>query len=348
MEKTKQPIWAKILKIFGICLGGVVALILVALLCVHLFTPLVYNGFFFDAEKEYKVPGLMDGVVPQGYDYVEEDISFLMCGYMSDGVSASRIYITPEFFPEESRYVELYTADGQPYLGHTGGLTHKNGRLYMANDGDEAAGDNLVWVMDLREVLTAENGAKITLEQSFKPESRAAFCLADKDYLFVGEFRDPEKYLTVESHWFDVSGGKNYAVICAYPYDSTSPDGLLRDAEGKLVPAFALSIGDLVQGMTRTEDGSFVLSGSYGLSSSHLRFYENVLLGQPDDTLWVGNDGVPVYFLDSEALTEDITMPPMSEELVYKDGKVYVLFESACKKYIFGNFTRGRHIYSFE
>ncbi len=348
MEKAKKPVWARILIGFGIFLGGLVALVLIALLCIHLFTPVVYHDFFKSAQKEYKVVGLSDGLVPQGYDYAEEEKVYLSCGYMTDGVSAGRIYITPEGDEKNSRYVELYTEEGQPYLGHTGGLTHKDDYLYLANDGDIATGDNLVWVMSLKEVLNAENGERITLKQSFKPEVRAAFCFADEGFLFVGEFRDPEKYLTAESHQFEVSGGTNYALICAYPYDSTSEDGLKRDAEGDLVPAFCLSVTDLVQGMTRTDDGSFVLSSSYGTSSSHLRYYSDVTAGAADAMLWIGNDGVPVFFLDADVLERDVKMPPMSEELVYKDGRVYVLFESACKKYIFGNFTRGRHVYSFE
>ena len=38
----------------------------------------------------------------------------------------------------------------------------------------------------------------------------------------------------------------------------------------------------------------------------------------------------------------------MSEEIVCKDGKVYVLFESACTKYIFGNLIRGDRVYAYE
>jgi hypothetical protein len=41
-------------------------------------------------------------------------------------------------------------------------------------------------------------------------------------------------------------------------------------------------------------------------------------------------------------------MPPMSEEVVCRDGKVYVLFESACTKYIYGNLIRGTHVYAYE
>ena len=89
-----------------------------------------------------------------------------------------------------------------------------------------------------------------------------------------------------------------------------------------------------------------VLSTSYGFASSGLWFYrldeerqgKRELMGQE----------VPLYYLDSANLTHSVEMPPMSEEVVCKDGKVYVLFESACSKYIYGNLIRGDKVYAYE
>ena len=57
---------------------------------------------------------------------------------------------------------------------------------------------------------------------------------------------------------------------------------------------------------------------------------------------------VPLVYLDSSMLTDDLRMPPMAEEIVVLDNKIYVMNESACTKYIFGNLTSGRHIYAYE
>ena len=38
----------------------------------------------------------------------------------------------------------------------------------------------------------------------------------------------------------------------------------------------------------------------------------------------------------------------VSEEIFVKGDRLFVLFESACQKYIFGNLIRGTHIYSYE
>ena len=45
-------------------------------------------------------------------------------------------------------------------------------------------------------------------------------------------------------------------------------------------------------------------------------------------------------------MTRDLEFAPMSEEPLMLNGRIYVLTESASQKYIFGNFTRGRHVYS--
>ena len=330
----------KIVKIALITLGAIVALLLLALLTIHLVTPLIYTEFFGNAEEAYVTPGLWDGVVPQGYTYLEEEKVYLMCGYMANG-GASRIYVTPEGDESESKYVSLITKNGEAYTGHTGGITSDGKRVWLANDGDGE--DNCVWVLSLDEILGAESGAQITLDIHFKPESRSAFCLVDGDYLWVGEFRDPEKYLTDESHEFDVADeANNYALICAYKIDGNTETGIASN-----VPEMLVSVRDLTQGFIRTDDGGFVISTSYGLSSSVMYTYENVLDEEADANLEIDGVSVPVWYLDSDSLTDTVEMPPMSEELVYKDGKIYVLFESACHKYIFGNFTRGIHVYSY-
>ena len=349
MENIKKLTGGKkIAAVIGIAIAAIILLLLIAVLCLHLFTPLVFNGFFSNAKEEYVIPGLFDGVVPQGYAYVGENEVYLMCGYMANGESASRIYITDAEKTDKTYYVELYTADGKPYTGHTGGLTSAFGFVWLANDGE--GNDNRVWVMKLADILTAKNGDKIILETSFQTESRAACCFVDGKYLWVGEFNDGEKYVTKETHTFNVSGGENKALVCAYALDIDSKYGIASakvDGKDIFTPKLALSVTDLVQGFTRTPWG-FALSTSYGINPSHLYIYDDVTVGDPDASLEVNGIDVPVYFLDSDSLTKDVITPPMSEEIFVKDGRLYVLYESACQKYIFGNLIRGRHVYSYD
>ena len=362
MEATKKKGGKKALVIAGIGVGAVViaipvaliALVLVLALSIHLLTPLVFPGFFGKAREEYVTPGIYEGLVPQGYAYDEDERVYLQCGYMADGESASRIYVTiptSDTTYETVGYVELYEKDGEPYTGHTGGITSYKDFVWLANDGEGEG--NCVWVLSLDEILdTAKSNGKITLKTSFQSETRAACCFADGEYLFVGEFNNSEEYCAKDTHAFKVADGEvNKALVCAYKLDLSTDIGVeytYLDGEEVIIPTFALSVRDLVQGFTRTPDG-FAISTSYGVSFSNVYIYEGInKYREPDDILDVNGYAVPVYFLDNDSLKDKITMPPMSEEIFVKDGRLYILFESACQKYIFGNLTRGVHIYSYD
>ena len=346
MENTKNITGGKkALLIVGIALAAIIALLFTVLLSLHIITPVLCNDFFADAKAEYVTPGLYEGLVPQGYAYVGEHNVYLQCGYMTDGKSASRIYVTDAKDTSDSYYVELCTEDGKPYTGHTGGMTSTSGFVWLVNDGEGE--DNCVWVISLNDILSAKNGDNITLSTKFQSETRAACCFVDDKYLWVGEFNDGEKYVTKDTHAFTVNGEENNALICAYALDTSSKYGIkYQEVEGKdtFTPELALSVTDLVQGFTKIPNG-FVLSTSYALTASHLYFYKDPTTGEADATIKINGKDIPVYFLDE--LTNDVKMPPMSEEIFVKGDRIYILFESACLKYVFGNFTHGIHIYSY-
>ena len=78
MGKRKNlTVGRQIVKWIGIVLDGLIALVAVIALCLHLFTPLVFRDFFGNADKEYLIPGLGNGLVPQGYAYVPEHDVYL-------------------------------------------------------------------------------------------------------------------------------------------------------------------------------------------------------------------------------------------------------------------------------
>ena len=122
----------------------------------------------------------------------------------------------------------------------------------------------------------------------------------------------------------------------------------LSETTGKPVsatPEFCYSTISNVQGMCITGDKDIVLSTSWGLGISHLYQYE--LDNATKGTITLGGESVEVYYLDSACLETTLSTPPMAEELVWHDGRVYILSESASMKYIFGKLMSGNHIYSY-
>ena len=61
----------------------------------------------------------------------------------------------------------------------------------------------------------------------------------------------------------------------------------------------------------------------------------------------IDGNNIPMIFLDSASLISDVVAPPMAEEILVRDGRIYIMNESASNKYIFGKFTTGSHVYSF-
>lgn len=167
-----------------------------------------------------------------------------------------------------------------------------------------------------------------------------AFCSFQDGYLFAGNFYFPEHYETPAHHRITTPAGDlNTSLITVFRADETCEFGI------DPVAVAAISTPDKVQGMCFTEH-EIVLSISWSLTDSNLLYYV------PDDqrvgTVKVVTGEVPLYYLDSANLVHSAVLPPMSEELVYRDGRVEVMCESACNKYIYGKLVRGWQVFAYR
>lgn len=119
-------------------------------------------------------------------------------------------------------------------------------------------------------------------------------------------------YLMVASH--SISGPGN---MIGYVYNQE---------KDTLEAVLSFQIPQKVQGVTFTEQGEVIVSASYGRrSSSYIKIYNSLL---------AMNHDVKNY-------KECIELPPCSEGVFYWDKNIYVLFESAAKKYLEGTDGRG-------
>ncbi len=101
------------------------------------------------------------------------------------------------------------------------------------------------------------------------------------------------------------------------------------EAENELQALSSYNIPSKVQGIAFDDSGRVYLSMSYGRRrSSYIRKYESI------DTM----------SRNVENYTMLIEMPPCSEEIVYSNGYLYVLFESAGEKYLNGTDGLGKSI----
>lgn len=167
-----------------------------------------------------------------------------------------------------------------------------------------------------------------------------AFLHAQDGLLYIGEFyRDPN-YPTSDSHKLtSPSGELNPALLAVLPLSSDAPLGISGDI------LCAYSVPGLIQGMCLDDKGRICLSASYGAAFSHIYIYSSPVSGGNAEVL---GQKVPLYFLDSSCLALDIKIPPMSEEIVFANGRLYTMCESASNKYIFGKLTSARYCYATD
>lgn len=291
-----------------------------------------YYQFYSTASKEFEIAGLNEGFVPQGMCYDRNSNNFITCGYMKNG-EASRIYVVNAQTGKTEKYFVLKYQDDSLYNGHAGGITTSNEYIWIV-------GDSKVCYFKRREILTVKNGEAIDIVNSFETKNGADFVTIKENTLFVGEFHREGKYDTPENHTITISETETNKAI-TFCYDISQ---ILSETLEDLTPTMAISTTSLVQGMAITDD-KIILSTSYSLPNSHILTYNNVLSNTPDSFDYNGTN-IPLYILSKNELQSDLEAPCMSEEIVYVNNRLYILFESACQKYNFITREPLRYVYS--
>ncbi len=329
------------------------ALTLIAILCFKLVDYIKYSDFYDSATKEFYIPDLMDGFVPQGLDYIEDRRVFLACGHMNDEDEASRIYVIDDD-GEEYYYTELRNTDmGTVYNDHSGGIAHYRDYVYIA-------GTDGIDVFSLNDVLdkNISYAPKLDTIKTSQYGIDPAYCFVYGDELFVGNFRKDDNDAPA-NHYHQESGNK--AVMIAFTLGEiyresnycVASDPCAVYSMPSYVQGVCLAAYDAIENGKSVEKTSFVLSTSWGLNTSKLyvhdleKVVENTSKNSMSQSM-IGVEDLPVYVLTAGTLVDTVEAPPMSEEIIYLDGKLWIMNESASNKYIFGKFTSGNYLFSIQ
>ena len=324
-------------------IGTILKIVLVIVLCVgallgavKLVGRVALAEFYENAEAAFPTPGVHDGFVQQGFDYVEEEKAFLAAGYMTDD-TASRVCVIKE--DGSTTYTQLQKANGNDYTGHTGGVAHFGAYVYIT-------GSTGVDVFSYDDIISGKASTKKL--GVVKTYNDPAHCYIHNGYLLVGSFYDVGKYETPDHERMKTpSGDQNTSIITVFKLDEAFEFGI------DPTPKAVISTRSQVQGMCVTNSGKVVLSTSYGLTISQLFVYDTSDLKVEENYRFTDGEefdfeGLKLVYLDSASVVDVIKAPPMAEELVYLDGKIYIISESASNKYIFGKFTSGLDVYAYS
>ena len=308
--------------------GGLIALVLLVWLALFLGKYLIYRDFFAHREKEFQIPGIHDGYVPQGLANVDaEGSAFMLSGYHGDYLD---LYYHDAKTNTSKRVIPV-DENGKVIEGHGGGVTVNGDYVYVSQN-------DALYAFYLSEILAAEDGGEVLCHAVFPVDNQASFCFSDQYFLYVGEFYRPVDYETEESHYYTTPAGEqNCAILSAYLLNE---DGSLAEE----YPVYSISIPSQVQGVA-IKDGTVMISRSWGLETSTLEFYDG--MRESVKTISVSGREVPLYYLDSTNLEKTVKLPCFSEELCIVGDRVYISFESACDKYVVGKFFFATYIASY-
>lgn len=328
-------------KIIITVLAVLVLLVLIVLEGARIFFRSPVKDYYKASEKEFLIPGLGSGMVPQGLDYVEHEGVYLVGGYQKDH-KPSRIYRVEKKNGKSTGFVFLCDENGDAITPHAGGLAADGKYVFVTGD------DGDIYVYHLNDVLTKESGSGIKMAGRFSlrfGDDRivpAWICFSD-DRMIAGEFYRLPNYPTSDTHVFTgASNETNHALALCYRFstDETASFGI------EMQPSEAYSLPGLVQGMA-VHEGKIWLSQSWGTARSCISCHD-AAFGKPIGTLKTDDGTINVYPLDSSTMVSSFNAPPMSEEIIFVDGKLLIMCESASRKYYFGNLTGGRWCYSTD
>lgn len=307
--------------------------IIAATLLIYYFGA-IYVDFNNIATKEFLMPGLDTSFVPQGLTYNENNDVFLISGYMSND-TPSRVYVVDGETGNTTKYFNV-TIDGNISNAHFGGIASYDNTIWLT-------GKNNVLRLDMDTILTVENSKSVESLDEFDTNNTSDFVTVVDNKLIVGEFYREKSYETDTTHHITTTDGINKALGFAYTINTEQPFGL-----ESILPEYAISFPDIVQGMCLNKNGDIVLSTSYSIFDSHLYVHKNILESDTYTTTTIKGLDLKTYILDSSTLVTNLTCPAMTEEIVLVEDKVYVGFENASKKYKYFNRARNKYVYSLD
>ena len=303
-----------------------------------------FAAFLAQAEKEYLIPGLNQAAIPQGMSYCESTgLVYISAYYKAEAVPSVIMALDAgngEFVAE----YRLYNGDGSPFSSHVGGLAAVGEKLYVSARLDQD-GSYSIAVIPL-DSLPATGSHGITIEETVALPVSPSFLNCSQGILWVGNFYHP-------SANYGLSTGMNFTTETAdgnygcyiLGYDLGRSDALSAGPEGFPIPDYVLVAPDRIQVMVFCDDGTVLLSQSYGRKNNSTLLRYDLNLDLPDLTVPVGSKEVPAYILASGTLREAITAMPMTEALTLgSDGSILVLFESGAMAYQDGKY-RTDHVW---
>lgn len=293
-----------------------------------------YAEFLSAAEPRFVVPGLAQGLTPQGIAYSAETGLVYISAYAAEGGPSVIAAVSPETGELKAAYF-LFNEDKSPFTGHMGGIAATRSCLYFSARA-EPKGTQRIACLPF-EKLRPEGSHEIVVKELIDVPIQPSFLSCSEGVLRVGNFYHPEEgYGLPPEMQNTVQGadGEQGAYIFAYEVGENGGRLSVQPGDKYPTPAHIVSVPDKIQGAAFA-GGKAYLSRSYGRKNdSALLCYDLSLNEPPDADVLIFGQSLPLYILDSRRLAASVTAMPMAEGLAMtKNGKLLMLFESGAFRY---------------
>ena len=289
-----------------------------------------YKNFFKEFKADFTIPGLFEGIIPQGICYIGELDAFAISGYYEETLFPSMLMLVNAETGKFTKAFPLQNVDGNDFSGHAGGLTASEDYIYITSE-------STCYICEINSLKNLKNGEILKFQSNFKLNTFGSFACYDNGVLWTGDFiessdkgREKARKITTLG-----SGETFYAYCEGYILKDGLPDVKKINSETTgYIPDFLLAIPEQVQGMSFTHSGKIIFSTSYGRkNNSKIYVYDDVLLTERVGIYKIEETEIDLLACSSDLLKETIIAPPMAEGITQGEKGQYIIFESGAEKY---------------
>lgn len=289
-----------------------------------------YTDFFQYFTSSFLIPGLFEGIIPQGCCYDALGDRFLISGYYEDSLFPSMIMVVNA---ADNTFVGAYPLKntlGEDYFGHAGGIAVSENTVYLTSD-------SVCYTFPVTLLDSVSNGEYIQFESKFRLNTKGSFACIYNSILWVGDFIESDdearesasRITTLDSGETFYAYCEGYNLIDGLP----STDKINSTSDG-YIPDYFLAIPEQVQGMALTKTNKIIFSTSYGRkNNSVIYIFDDIFSETKVGTVTIDGQSIDLLACSNNKLNKQIIAPPMAEGLANHPDGIYLIFESGAAKY---------------
>lgn len=289
-----------------------------------------FEEFLNEFSPSFTVPGLLEGVIPQGICYNALLDSYIISNYYEDGAFPSVITIVNAETGKLEKALFLQYDDGTDYTGHAGGVACSDEYIFISSDGQ-------CFTISLEAIIKAENYERIRFESNFKLNTKGSFAAFSDDILWFGDFiESDDKTKGNSTLTTTLDNGETFYAYCeGYILENGLPKfKRINSTQTGYIPDYYIAIPEQVQGMAFSKTGDIIFSTSYGRkNNSEIHIYKDILISERVGTIDIDGNIIDLLACNNENKEKTITALPMSEGMTQSKYGVTLIFESGAEKY---------------